>query len=60
MLVKSWDTHRENIASLVLIEVWAARQHRPAWVISSGPASARNQWHCNCVLDGDKKESKSN
>jgi hypothetical protein len=35
MLAEPWGYARENIAPLVLVEVWAARQRRPTLVLMS-------------------------
>jgi hypothetical protein len=35
MLAEPWGYARENIASLVLVEVWAARQRRPTLMVVS-------------------------
>jgi hypothetical protein len=34
MLAEPWEYARENIAPLVLVEVWAARQRRPTLEVS--------------------------
>jgi len=33
MLAEPWGYARQNIAPLVLVEVWAARQRRPTLVV---------------------------
>ena len=38
MLAEPWGYARENIAPLVLVEVWAARQRRPTLVRVPGYA----------------------
>ena len=35
MLAKPWGYARQNTASLVLVKVWAARQHRPTLMVMS-------------------------
>jgi len=38
MLAEPWGYARQNIAPLVLVKVWAARQHRPTLVVVSSCA----------------------
>jgi hypothetical protein len=38
MLAEPWGYAHENIAPLVLVEVWAARQRRPTLVVVSSCA----------------------
>jgi hypothetical protein len=41
MLAEPWGYARENIAPLVLVEIWAARQRRPTLVVVSSCARLR-------------------
>jgi len=53
MLAEPWGYARENIAPLVLVEVWVARQCRPTLVVVSTCAQMHpvEKSDCLCVAD---------